>query len=653
MSASWGETMVCGHRARRSTQHSCGAPCRSRSAKDPRRGNWGSLSQRPGTMKSVLSRCDPLVRPPAAKWPRRDPRLGYAAAMRASALRPREPQRTAISFGASVFRTQALLAGAFGVVVCVTLALSERRFDDSPGFFAGLTIVLWATIAAAIVPWLRLPVHAQIALPLLDIFAIVLLRNASPESGFGILLIFPAIWLAMAFGRLGSVLGPLFAGVLLWGGVAQAQLGVGPAAGTSAGSAVAAASLTVTLAFVSVITHLTAERVESQRVLLRRQTAMLEKALQRARRQEAILREAFDAVEFAVISLDLDGTTLTTNRATRALLSHLGLPDDTPWERYPLYRADRVTPVPAQEMPHLRVMRGETVDSETYVIGHRTGTRFTIHVTARMLRDESGEVDRVVLVLRDVSAEVRAIADRDDLVTSMSHELRTPLSSVLGYVDLALEVDGLPDEARSMLDIALVNTQRLNSLVNDLLSARSRSPENAITVSLQDCDITAIVVESIDAQRIIASERLIPVNLVTDGGTVRAPADAFRLRQVVDNLLSNAIKYNDIGGRVTVAVHDVVRDDGSEAVEIRVSDTGRGMTLDEQKGLFERFYRAESVRGSTTHGTGLGLAISREIVVMHGGAIEVASEPDRGTEVVVTLPNRPAAHPSAVRTKEA
>jgi two-component system phosphate regulon sensor histidine kinase PhoR len=582
------------------------------------------------------------------------PRWDTLPGMRASSFRPREPERASTSFGVSVFRSQTLLAGAFGLVVCVSIALSGQTVDDSAAYFTGLTIIVWSTIASAVVPWPRLPRLWQVVIPLLDMCAIILLRLASPESGFGILLIFPAIWLAMSFGRLGALLGPLFGGGLLWGLVALADLGVGPSVGTQAGNPVPAASLSVALAFVAGVVHLTSRRVESQRVLLRRQTNMLEKALNRARRQEAILREAFDAVEFAVISLDLDGNTLTTNRATQALLFRLGLPENTPWRRFPLYRADKITPVPADELPHLRVIAGETVDSETYVIGHRTGARFTVHVTARILRDDSELVDRVVLVLRDVTAEVRAIADRDDLVTSMSHELRTPLSSILGYVDLALEVEDLPDDVRAMLDIALANTERLNALVSDLLAARSRSPENAIAVTVEDCDITTLVTESIDAQRIIAAERLIPVTLETDRDVVHAPADAFRLRQVVDNLLSNAIKYNRIGGRITVGVHDVVEPDGTENVVIRVADTGRGMTLEEQKGLFERFYRAESVRGSSTHGTGLGLSISREIVVLHGGTIEVASEPDQGTEVIVTLPRRhPAPHRPAITTQEA
>lgn len=255
-----------------------------------------------------------------------------------------------------------------------------------------------------------------------------------------------------------------------------------------------------------------------------------------------------------------------------------------------------------------------------------------------MLND-AGELDRVVLVLRDVSAEVRAITDRDDLVTSMSHELRTPLSSILGYVDLALEDPKLPTSTREMLDIAYANTERLNSLVNDMLAARSTSTADSMALNVERCDIATLVSESIAAIRPVAAERIIPISFETDEA-VFASVDAFRIRQVLDNLLSNAVKYNQIGGRIAVTVRSI--DDGSSkpAVQITVSDTGRGMTQEEQKGLFERFYRAESVRGSTVHGSGLGLAISREIVMRHGGTIEVASEAGRGTQVVVTLPRR-------------
>jgi two-component system phosphate regulon sensor histidine kinase PhoR len=563
--------------------------------------------------------------------------------MQSSPVRDRARGVAASQFGDSVFRSQVFLAGAVGFVVCITVALSERDLGDSPAFFLGITAILWVTIAAAIVPWLSIAQRWQMLVPLLDIVALGLLRLAVPESGYGVLMVFPVIWLATSFGRLGAVSGAGLASVCLLTQTLLIELDPASfATGPTTPNPTAAISLSVSQVFVAGVVYTTSRRVASQRVLLRRQTRMLEAALTRARMQETTLREAFDAVQFAVISLDIRGATLTSNRATRALLTALGMPEDTPWHRFPLYRADKVTPVPPEDFPHVRVLSGEPVDSATYWIGHRTGTRFTIDVTARLLHDEQADLDRVVVVLRDVSAEVRAITDRDDLVTSMSHELRTPLSSVLGYVDLALESDGLPDDTREMLRIALANTERLNALVSDLLAARSTSPANTITLSLSRCDVSALAHESVDAIRPMAGERLISIQLDIAEAVV-ADVDAFRLRQVVDNLLSNAIKYNSIGGRISVAVEPATGPAGDH-VEVRVTDTGRGMSLEEQKGLFERFYRAESVRGSTVHGTGLGLSISREIVVLHGGTIEVDSEPGRGTQVTVSVPRHDPAH---------
>lgn len=556
--------------------------------------------------------------------------------MEASSDRVHVYERPISRFGDSVFKSQVLLCGAVALTLCITVGFQDEDLRDGPAFFLGLTAILWITILSAIVPWSRFPVSWQISVPLLDIAAIAMLRLAEPQSGFGILLIFPVIWLSTTFGARGGMTGTLFAGSLLWTQIALGELQVDwlPSAGATPA---ATASLSVVLAFVAVVTHTTARRVDSQRALLRRQTRMLENALHRTRIQEQTVREAFDAVEFAVISLDVDGQIITANRATRSLLTQIGLPQNTPWNRFPLYEADKTTPVAAEDLPNAQVLAGRAVDNRTLWIGHRGGTRFTIDVTARLLHNEQGDVDRVVVVLRDVSAEVRAITDRDDLVTSMSHELRTPLSSVLGYVDLALEVDGLPESAHEMLSIALASTQRVNALVSDLLAARSTAPTDSIALKLHDCDVVALVAESIDAVRVLAADRLIPITLRGDSD-VHALADAFRLRQVIDNLLSNAIKYNRIGGRITVGVHRLTGVERDDSVQIRIADNGRGMTAEEQKGLFERFYRADSVRGSTVHGTGLGLSISREIVLRHGGTIEVASEPGVGTEVTVELP---------------
>lgn len=542
----------------------------------------------------------------------------------------------AVRSGAVVFQAQVLMTAAIGLVSCVALALPGVNLADSRAFLLGVGLLLAAAVVGSTVPWPQLARHWQMALPLMDIAAIVLLRSAAPTSGFGVLLAFPVIWLAISYGRIGTILGPLMSAILLWSQVAADSIGWLPSS-YGAQSVTSTTSLSLTMTFISAILWWTDRRLGAQRVLLRRQAAMLEDTLQRTRDQERVLRDVLDTVDFCVVSLDGTGNTLTVNRASLALLDQLRIPSSVPLERLPVYLADGVTPLELSDAPHIRAMRGESVASETYWVGHFGEPRRALQVSAGVLLRRDGAIDRIVLAARDVTVQLRAIKDRDDLVASMSHELRTPLSSILGYVDLTLEDPELAPHNREMLDIALKNTNRLMSLVNDLMLARSPAAESVIRLVLEPTDVVEMVHESVSSLRPVAGDRIVTMSIDAPSDLV-ARVDLFRLRQVLDNLLSNAIKYNVYGGRIAVRLSTATIDAADDAFELTVDDTGRGMTPEEQNGLFERFYRADSVRGSTIHGTGLGLSIAREIVELHGGTIAVDSEIDRGTLVTVRIP---------------
>lgn len=150
-----------------------------------------------------------------------------------------------------------------------------------------------------------------------------------------------------------------------------------------------------------------------------------------------------------------------------------------------------------------------------------------------------------------------------------------------------------------------------------------------------DTDLAAIVWASVEAFAPRAAERQITIDTV---GIESATAyvDAARLRQVVDNLVSNAIKYNRDGGTIEIGCTS----DGRNAWLI-VRDTGVGISEEELPRLFERFFRAESVRNTSTHGSGLGLSISREIVRLHRGDLTVTSAVGEGTTLVARLPVHP------------
>ena len=530
----------------------------------------------------------------------------------------------------SVFLSQLLLAAATLMLVAVSVVTRPSMFAD-PLYFLGVMIIFATTGMAAAVPWRRFPKIYIVVLPLLDILGLCLARVAEPNLGVSFLLVFPVIWMSTHFGQIGATGSVVFSGVLLWAGLPVRFL-VDPlnATGYATTQAPLLAVVTIMLAFVASVTYTSTRRGAAQRVLLTQQAGLFETALQRSRRQEQTLDEIFNAVDFGVAGYDRDSRVNFMNRAQRLLLSRFGVSDGIGLGNI-VYKEDGVTPFTGADRPYLRALRGETVDKVTVWLGSPDQQQAAVLVSARPILDPAGRFDGGVIVTRDVTAEVRAIKARDDLVASVSHELRTPLTSILGYLELALDDERVDPDTRRMLEIASKNADRLLEIVSGLLTAASASNEG-LALTLGPCNLAAILSDAVESAEPLASQRSIRLVLGDMPETV-VIADAFRLRQVIDNVLSNAIKYNVDSGKVSVSLHDAAC-----GVEVRVSDTGRGMTDDEQQNLFDRFYRADSVRGSSVHGTGLGLNISREIMREHGGDLRLESIKGKGTTAIATLP---------------
>jgi len=530
----------------------------------------------------------------------------------------------------SVFLSQLLLSAATLLLVAVSVVSTPTSFVN-PLYFLGLMIIFGTTGLAAAVPWRRLPKTWIVALPLLDIVGLSLARLAEPALGVSLLLVFPVIWMSTHFGQAGAVGSVVFSAALLWAGLGSRFI-TDPdiAAGLFTAQAPAMAVVTIMLSFVSSVIFTTNRRARAQRVLLTQQAGLFEAALQRSRRQEQTLDEIFNTVDFGVVGYDRDAKVNFMNRAQRALLSRFGASGGIGLADI-VYREDGVTPFGDSDRPYQRAMRGETVDRVTVWMGSPDQQQAAVLVSGRPIHDHNGEYDGGVLVTRDVTAEVRAVQARDDLVASVSHELRTPLTSILGYLELALDDDRVEPDTRRMLEIASKNSDRLLEIVSGLLTAASESHEG-LALNLAPCDLSALLTEAIESASPLAAQRGIDFELA-DLPEISVIADAFRLRQVIDNIFSNAIKYNVEAGKIRVSAAEA-----DYGVEVRIADTGRGMSEDEQGNLFDRFYRADSVRGSSVHGTGLGLSISREIMREHGGDLRLESIKGKGTTAIATLP---------------
>ncbi|GGH48657.1 sensor histidine kinase [Microbacterium album] len=510
----------------------------------------------------------------------------------------------------TVLLNQLLLTGVV-LFACLVMLLTGE-YQDATALVIGFTGIMVISAFAVTVRWELLPSAATLAIPAADIVAIAFLQLGQPLGGLGLVWLFPVLWIAMNFTWAATAAAVLGTSAIYWSLVA----------GFTDGFELRAVMLPLTLASIAVFGQVIARRAAAQRALLARQSRVLQNALERARREEALVTEVLDAVDFGVIRIAPDGGLAVTNEA------HARLQGD---ETTAAFHADGVTPLPPEDRPLARARRGETFEGAVIWYGAVGDDRRALHVTARRMRGGPAGEAGALVVSRDVTAELLALRARDDLVASVSHELRTPLTSILGFLELALDDPDLPPAARRNLEIADRNAERLLGIVSDILTA-STDARAGVSLRRSETDVADILRHAVEAAAPRARERDISID-VSDVEPTTAFADPQRIRQVVDNLLSNAVRYGRHGGHIEVACAN----DEGDAV-IAVSDDGPGISEAEQEHLFERFFRSDSVRTSSVHGSGLGLAICHDIVRAHGGDIAVQSRLGEGATFVVRLP---------------
>lgn len=261
------------------------------------------------------------------------------------------------------------------------------------------------------------------------------------------------------------------------------------------------------------------------------------------------------------------------------------------------------------------------------------------------------EAEQIVLQLREANQQLviaslreqrlteeaqRANRVKDQFLATVSHELRTPLTAVIGWAH-AMQVDQVKPE-RMAHAIATIerNAATLAQLIDDLLDV-SRITAGTLRIESQPVSLFAITEAAIEAAGPAAAASGVHVHLSETSSADCVMGDAQRLQQVVGNLLANAIKFTGRGGRVEI---DVRRTDGH--MELRVSDTGKGVSPEFLSVMFERFRTADDTPKRREGGLGLGLAIVRQIVELHGGQVRAESPGvDRGTTLTVTIPIAP------------
>ncbi|MFE8884472.1 sensor histidine kinase [Pseudarthrobacter enclensis] len=511
-----------------------------------------------------------------------------------------------------------------GTMLLVILLASVLHPDLkwSAAFVSSLVFHAVLLAACAAVPWDRLPERAVLAIPVLDCLAIGLSREAGDQylSVLSFLLVFPVVWLSYGPRRSGVVLAVL-AAVL---SVAAPPMILG--SGYTSASFIRIVLLPVILGAIALTAFGVANALRLQRRRLEEREAEVRELLSASEHREQLLATVMDTVSVGVWALDLNGRTVLTNRHDG---SWPGLPEEQGAEgaQTQVFGIDRKEVLPPEQYPHARAARRQPFTDELVWIGSGTSQR-AYSATCRLVPARDGGQAGAVLALTDVTALVEALSAKDQFVASVSHELRTPLTSILGYLSVALDEEGLDADLVHCLDVAKRNAERLLNLVADLLTIAS----DRLTIQPREADLAHVAAQSVESAQPRARAGGVTVTCEAVGPAAGS-FDPDRLGQAVDNLVSNAIKYTPRGGTVTVRVGT---DNGN--LVCTVTDTGVGMTEEDLDRAFTRFFRAANAHSSAIPGAGLGLAITRSIVENHRGTVTLSSAYGKGTTATLTLP---------------
>ena len=246
----------------------------------------------------------------------------------------------------------------------------------------------------------------------------------------------------------------------------------------------------------------------------------------------------------------------------------------------------------------------------------------------------AANLNKMVEDIRDLmDREREAERTKNELITNIAHDLRTPLTSIIGYLDLLRSGQNAvmpPELEKKYIDIAYTKSKRLEKLIEDLFGF-TKMTYGKMAMKVGQVDIIKLLSQLLEEFYPSFAEKNLTYELSSNVPAKVIAADGNLLARLFDNLINNAIKYGADGKRILVKVHAE-----DEIVAVSVVNYGHVIPEQELPLIFNKFYRVEQSRSSSTGGTGLGLAIAKNIVEMHGGAIQVESDLN-GTVFMVKL----------------
>ncbi|NGP77104.1 response regulator [Balneolaceae bacterium YR4-1] len=272
--------------------------------------------------------------------------------------------------------------------------------------------------------------------------------------------------------------------------------------------------------------------------------------------------------------------------------------------------------------------------------------QFLAQMKAKELSDKLKERSEVLQKMKmksdNQAAELRKNEElKNSFFTNISHELRTPLTLIMGPLkDYLKSSSSNFNEVfqPEVIELMYKNTDRLHNLINQLLDL-SKIEAGEIKLNPEEIDLADWIPEVVEVFKPAAKAKNLTITCIIQGKNLDIQIDSEQLQRVISNLLSNAIKFTPQGGSISVSVLRTKELD--REYQIRISDTGLGISEDDLPNIFDRYYQVSGEQNSINPGTGIGLSLVREIIRLHEGEIKVESEKGKGTTFTINLYKNP------------
>jgi PAS domain S-box-containing protein len=367
-------------------------------------------------------------------------------------------------------------------------------------------------------------------------------------------------------------------------------------------------------------------QLERSRLLLSERRARTQ-----AERQAAEMSALLQSLKEGVLVIDASGRIVLRNQMERILsmVSDEAAVSVNNYGDFQLLWSDG-TPVPQNLLPGNRLLRGETLNDTEFIIERSDGSRLQIICNGGIVRGEDGEVALAIIISRDVT-QMRLLEEvREDFIRAVSHDLRNPLTVVSARSQLLqrrLLKQGKNNEADDA-GIIFTSARRMGQMIQEMFDSYRLESSN-FKLNKNDIDLAALLRDLV--ARVGTNDDMGRLQLSLEEGDFRLYGDQERLERAVVNLITNALKYSPEDKPVEIHLSF-----DEDQIIISVKDYGIGIAPQDLPKVFQRYYRAKTVKDSM--GLGLGLHIVKLIVEAHGGSVEAESELNRGSTFRIILP---------------